>query len=254
MHLLISKDGKYSAERTTADIRDCKCRGNFFSCNCNNVMKKNKKKSCLFALYTNQFEDAMKACQFEVRQPVPILEQIDYNIFLAYTPEPQKATFICKGHQYVATLHDVDLIMLTEGCTIRTGDFYVLQDELFHQTSEDTLLLQEVDWPKVLEFLEEEFSDKERELHERDPGGQREDPPRAHANEERIDKIESPTSNAWTKWGLVAGITPVGIIALLAIMLYCTLQASKVGIKDLPTIIINEGAKHFGLPMQTMQT
>ncbi len=39
-----------------------------------------------------------------------------------------------------------------------------MQDKIIHQTSEDTLALQEVDWPKALEFLEDELSDEERKL------------------------------------------------------------------------------------------
>ena len=276
-HLLISKDGEHFAERTTADISECKRRGNLFSCNRNNVLRKirddSTQHSCLLALYTNKFEDAAKTCQFEVRQPLPLLEQINYNTFLAYTPEPQKATFYCKGYNYVATLHDVDLITLTDGCSIKTEDFFVVQDEIIHQASADVLPVQQVDWPKALEFLSDEFSEAERELlgevqrnhknarnsifrHEVKQTIEQiqEDSDRikaeANANKERLDNMASPTGSKWTKWALVGGIIAVGIIAILAFILYCTLQATKVSIKDLPNIIIQEGARHFGLPMQ----
>ncbi len=274
-HLLVTKDGEFFAERSTADISQCKRRGNLFSCERNNLMRRvtddTAEKSCLVALYTNRFEAAARSCQFELRQPEPILEQINHNTFLAYTPKPQKATIICQGHSYVATLHDVDLITLTEGCTIRTNDFMVTQDETIHRTTEDALPIQQVDWPKALNFLKKEFSEEERELlseTSRDSKDARntifrhdvqqsiddiqatntEIRKRANATREALDALKAPTSHSWTKWGLVAGVVGVAIIALLAIALYCTLQATKVSFKDLPAIIIREGAKHFGIP------
>ena len=214
-----SDEPRLSVDLTEADLQGCYRMNGLHLCERLGVLNSKIQDSCLGALYTQRFRDAMSLCEMDLLPLSEKVLQLRDNWFLIYTPTAYTAFVTCRNHssneQHLKA--GVNRILLSPSCTIKLNDHVLFADTSLKTPSS----MKESQWnPDDVKFPDEEIEEAEEVLTAVKEEGV-DNPTLADVRRLTAQNKRSPR---WMYFFILLGIL---LFVALATWIFCFISAHK---------------------------
>ena len=158
-----SDEPRLSLDLDDSDLQGCYRMNGLYLCERLGVLNSRLQDSCLGALYTQRFKDAMSLCEMEVTPRSEQVLQMQDNWFLIYTPTAYTAFVTCRNHS--SSEHHLKIgtntIPVSPSCTLKLQDHVLFADTSLKTPS----AMKQVQWnPEDVKFSEDEVAEAKEVL------------------------------------------------------------------------------------------